>query len=191
MRLATAKRINYICTYIQNPTPMTPSPVTLRDAVEADLPQLLEIYNDVILTTTAVYSEKPHTLEMRQAWFNERKESGFPVIVAEQEGEIAGFATYGHFRVWPCYRFTVEHSVYVQKDKRGQGISKVLLNEIIDHARKAGKHALIAGIDSENDISLKLHQQYGFTQVGRFKQVGYKFDRWLDLIFLELLLDEG
>ena len=191
MRLAAAKGINYICIYIQNPTPMTPPPVTLRDAVEADLPQLLEIYNDVILTTTAVYSEKPHTLEMRQAWSNERKESGFPVIVAEQEGTIAGFATYGHFRVWPCYRFTVEHSVYVQKDKRGQGISKVLLNEIIDHARKAGKHALIAGIDSENDISLKLHQEYGFTQVGRFKQVGFKFNRWLDLIFMELLLDEG
>jgi L-amino acid N-acyltransferase YncA len=165
-----------------------PSPITLRDATGADLPEILDIYNDVILTTTAVYSEKPHTPEMRLAWFNERKQAGFPVIVAVQEGKIAGFATYGHFRVWPCYRFTVEHSVYVRRDSRGQGISKVMLSEIIGHARKAGMHALIAGVDSENDISLKLHQQFGFEQVARFKEVGFKFNRWLDLIFLELIL---
>jgi L-amino acid N-acyltransferase YncA len=162
--------------------------ITLRDATFADLPEILAIYNDVILTTTAIYSEKPHTLAMREAWFNERKQAGFPVIVALQKGRITGFATYGHFRVWPCYRFTVEHSVYVHRDSRGQGISKVLLNEVIDHARKAGMHAMIAGVDSENDISLKLHLQFGFEQVARFKEVGFKFDRWLDLIFLELLL---
>jgi len=165
-----------------------PSPITLRDATAADLPEILDIYNDVILTTTAVYSEKPHTLEMRQAWFNERKQAGFPVIVAVQENKIVGFGTYGHFRVWPCYRFTVEHSVYVHRDSRGQGISKVLLSEIIDHARKGGMHALIAGVDSENDISLKLHLQFGFERVARFKEVGFKFNRWLDLIFLELML---
>jgi phosphinothricin acetyltransferase len=165
-----------------------PLQITLRDATEADLPAILDIYNDAILTTTSVYSEKPHTLEMRQAWFNERKQAGFPVIAAVQDDKIVGFATYGHFRVWPCYRFTVEHSLYVHCDSRGQGISKLLLNEVIDHARKAGKHAMIAGVDSENDISLKLHLQFGFEQVARFKEVGYKFDRWLDLIFLELML---
>lgn len=165
-----------------------PSPLTLRDATAADLPEILNIYNDVILTTTAVYSEKPHTLEMRQTWFSERKQAGFPVIVAVQEDKITGFATYGHFRVWPCYRFTVEHSVYVQRDSRGQGISKLLLNELIGQARKAGMHAMIAGVDSGNDISLKLHLQFGFEQVARFKEVGFKFDRWLDLIFLELML---
>jgi len=165
-----------------------PSPITLCDATPDDLPEILDIYNDVILTTTAVYSEKPHTLEMRQAWFNERKQSGFPVIAAVQDGKIAGFATYGHFRVWPCYRFTVEHSVYVHRDSREQGISKLLLSEVIDHARKAGMHAMIAGVDSENDVSLKLHLQFGFEQVARFKEVGFKFNRWLDLIFLELML---
>jgi L-amino acid N-acyltransferase YncA len=167
---------------------MDTSLITLRDATEADLPAILEIYNDVLLTTTAVYSEAAHTLEMRQAWFNERKSAGFPVIVAEQGGEIAGFATYGHFRVWPCYRFTVEHSVYVQRNKRGQGISKILLATIIDHAKSAGKHALIAGVDSENEVSLQLHKKFGFEQVAHFKQVGFKFNRWLDLIFLELIL---
>ena len=163
-------------------------PITLRNATEADLPAILDIYNDVILTTTAVYSEQPHTLQMREAWFNERRSAGFPVIVAEVDGIIAGFATYGHFRVWPCYRFTVEHSVYVQADMRGRGISKLLLAEIIGLAKAAGMHALIAGVDSENDISLQLHLKFGFEQVARFKEVGFKFNRWLDLIFLEKLL---
>jgi L-amino acid N-acyltransferase YncA len=125
---------------------MLPSPVTLRPATEADLPQILEIYNEGILTTAAVCSEKPHTLEMRQSWFNERKQAGFPVTVAVQHDIIVGFGTYGHFRAWLSYRFTVGHSVYVHEDFRGQGISKVLLNEII--ARDAGMHALIAGVDS-------------------------------------------
>ena len=167
---------------------MDSAPIILRDAVEGDLPQILEIYNDVILTTTAVYSEAPHTLEMRLAWFKERRSAGFPVVVTVQDGLITGFGTYGHFRVWPCYRFTVEHSVYVHKDWRGQGISKVLLQYIIDHARNAGMHALIAGIDSENPASLQLHVNYGFVQVAHFKEVGFKFGRWLDLKFLELIL---
>jgi len=168
---------------------MDSSPVTLRDATEQDLPAILDIYNDVLLTTTAIYSEKPHTLEMREVWFRERKDAGFPVIVAEQDNILVGFATYGHFRAWPCYRFTVEHSVYVHKDKRGQGISKILLDEIISIAKAAGMHTLIAGIDSENEISIQLHLKFGFIQVARFKEVGFKFNRWLDLIFLELILD--
>ena len=162
--------------------------VILRNATEQDLLAILEIYNDVLLHTTSVYSEVPHTLEMRQTWYNERITAGFPVIITEQDGIITGFATYGHFRVWPCYRFTVEHSVYVHKDYRGQGISKLLLAEIIGHAKAAGKHALIAGVDSENDVSLQLHVKFGFVQVARFKEVGFKFGRRLDLIFLELLL---
>lgn len=125
---------------------------------------------------------------MRQTWFNERIAVNFPVIVAEQNSVITGFGTYGHFRTSPCYHLTAEHSVYVQKDHRGQGISKILLKELITHAKKAGLHALIAGIDSENEISLKLHLAFGFTQVAHFKEVGFKFGRWLDLLFLELLL---
>lgn len=167
---------------------MNSTTVIIRSMTEADLPEVLDIYNDVILTTTAVYSEQPHTLAMRTTWFNERKAAGFPVIVAEHEGKIAGFGTYGHFRAWPCYRFTVEHSVYVHKESRGLGISKLLLREIISLAKNAGMHALIAGIDSENNASLHLHHSFGFTQVAHFKEVGFKFDRWLDLIFLELIV---
>jgi phosphinothricin acetyltransferase len=162
--------------------------MTLREATETDLFQILEIYNDAILHTTSVYSEEPHTLAMRLTWFNERKAANFPVIVVEHNGVIAGFGSYGHFRAWPCYRFTAEHSVYVHKDHRGLGIGKLLLQELITNAKNAGLHALIAGIDSENEVSLKLHLSFGFTQVAHFKEVGFKFGRWLDLLFLEILL---
>jgi phosphinothricin acetyltransferase len=165
------------------------SKIIVRNAFVDDLPEILDIYNEVILNTTSVYSEQPHTLEMRIAWFNERITANFPVIVVELDGVIIGFASYGHFRAWPCYRFTVEHSVYIHAEYRGKGVSKILLKEIIDRAKKAGLHALIAGVDSENEVSLKLHQSFGFIQVARFKEVGFKFGRWLDLIFLEMLLE--
>lgn len=163
--------------------------VTIRNATEQNLPSILDIYNEVILNTTSVYSEQPHTLQMRTTWFSERKAANFPVIVAELDGVIIGFASYGHFRVWPCYRFTAEHSVYIHTGYRGRGVSKILLQAIIANAKNAGLHALIAGIDSENAISLKLHRSFGFVQVAHFKEVGFKFNRWLDLIFMELLLE--
>lgn len=164
--------------------------VNIRNAKEDDLLSILNIYNDAILNTTSVYSEEPHTLEMRQAWYQERVNNGFPVLVAEEAGKIAGFCAYGHFRTWPCYRFTVEHSVYIDPLFRGQGISKLLLRPLINIARQKGIHAMIAGIDSENQVSYHLHQSLGFRQVAHFKEVGFKFDRWLDLLFMELLLDE-
>ena len=163
--------------------------LTIRNATEQNLPSILDIYNEVILNTTSVYSEQPHTLQMRTTWFSERKAANFPVIVAELDGVIIGFASYGHFRVWPCYRFTAEHSVYIHTGYRGRGVSKILLQAIIANAKNAGLHALIAGIDSENAISLKLHRSFGFVQVAHFKEVGFKFNRWLDLIFMELLLE--
>ena len=168
---------------------MSANDIIIRAAKENDLPAILEIYNEVILNTTSVYSEAPHTLAMRQAWFNERKSANFPVIIAEQNGIIVGFGSYGNFRAWPCYRFTAEHSVYVHQDHRGGGIAKILLKDLITSAKKAGLHVLIAGVDSDNAASLKLHQSFGFTQVAHFKEVGFKFGRWLDLLFLELLLE--
>ncbi len=164
--------------------------INVRNANEDDLTTILHIYNDAILNTTAVYSEQPHTLEMRQAWYQDRIDNGFPVLVAVTGGKVAGFCTYGHFRVWPCYRYTVEHSVYVDPLFQGQGISKLLLRPLIDIARKNGIHAVIAGIDSENQISYHLHQSLGFRQVAHFKEVGFKFNRWLDLLFMQLLLEE-
>ena len=168
---------------------MTENTIKIRDAVESDLPEILKIYNEVILNTTAVYSEKPHTLQMRTDWFNERKNNNFPVYVADIEGKIAGFSSFGHFRVWPCYRFTVEVSVYVEITERGKGISKLLLSSLLCRAREMNLHAIIAGISADNQISLNLHQAMGFVEVAHFKEVGFKFNRWLDLKFLELILN--
>lgn len=159
-----------------------------RNATQADLPAILEIYNDVILNTTAVYSEQPHTLQMRTDWYNDRVKNNFPVYVTEDKGKITGFSSFGPFRVWPCYRYTVEVSVYVEKNSRGQGISKILLSALIDRAMEMNLHAIIAGISADNEISIQLHSSFGFMEVAHFKQVGYKFGRWLDLKFFELLI---
>jgi L-amino acid N-acyltransferase len=163
--------------------------VTLRDARESDLEAILAIYNDVIINTTAVYSEQPHTLQMRKDWYQDRIKNNFPVFVAEIDGEIAGFSSFGHFRVWPCYRYTVEISVYVDVNYRGNGISKRLLQALINRAKEMNMHAIIAGISADNEVSINLHLSFGFVEVANFKEVGYKFGRWLDLKFLELLLN--
>lgn len=160
----------------------------IRDAVESDLSAILDIYNDVIINTTAVYSDLPHTLQMRQEWFHDRIKNNFPVYVADAGGTVAGFCSFGHFRAWACYRYTVEVSVYVEATHRGKGISKILLRALIARAREMKLHAIIAGISADNEISLKLHRSFGFTEVAHFKEVGYKFGRWLDLKFLELLI---
>jgi L-amino acid N-acyltransferase len=164
------------------------SDVIIRDAFEDDLEAILAIYNDVIVNTTAVYSEKPHTLQMRKDWYVDRINNNFPVFVVEVGGVIAGFSSFGHFRVWPCYRYTVEVSVYVDTIYRGKGISKTLLRALIDRAKELNIHAVIAGISADNEISIKLHSSFGFEEVAHFKEVGYKFGRWLDLKFLELML---
>ncbi|MFB9841540.1 GNAT family N-acetyltransferase [Mucilaginibacter ginsenosidivorans] len=164
------------------------SNIIIRDAREEDIQGILDIYNHVILNTTSVYSEQPHTYEMRLGWYNDRINNSFPVFVADAEGQVAGFSSFGHFRVWPCYRYTVENSVYVHTDHRGKGISKLLIQPLIDRAREMGLHAMIAGIDADNQISHNLHRSFGFVEVAHFKEVGYKFGRWLDLKFMELII---
>jgi len=167
---------------------MTDQAPIIRDATVNDLPGILEIYNHAIINTTAVYSEQSHTLDMRLSWFNDRIGNGFPVFVAEINGMIAGFSTFGHFRAWLCLRYTVDNYVYVHINHRGNGLSKLLLQPLIDRARKMKLHAMIAGIDGENEVSYRLHQSFGFVEVAHFKEVGFKFGRWLDLKFMELIL---
>ena len=162
--------------------------IQIRSATEADLPALLDIYNEIILHTAAVWHYEPHTIEMRREWFMQRCAEGFPVLVAESDNDILGFATYGSFRPWPGYRNTVENSVYVAASARGRGVGRLLLNALIAQAREQGLHAMVAGIDGENEVSIALHRSCGFEQVAHFKEVGWKFDRWLDLVFMELLL---
>ena len=150
---------------------------------------MLSIYNDIILNTTAVYDYKPHTLEMRQAWYKTKQEQGFPVFVADHEGTVAGFSSIGPFRAWAAYKYSVENSVYVAAEKRGMGIGKLLIPPLIEAAKQLQMHTIIASVDATNDVSIWLHKRFGFEETAHFKQVGYKFGRWLDLKFLQLMLN--
>jgi phosphinothricin acetyltransferase len=136
-----------------------------------------------------VYDYKPHTLEMRQAWFKTKQEQGFPVFVADLEGKVAGFSSIGPFRAWAAYKYSVENSVYVSAEKRGMGIGKLLIPPLIEAAKQLQMHTIIASIDATNDVSIGLHKRFGFEETAHFKQVGYKFGRWLDLKFLQLILN--
>ena len=162
--------------------------IRIRTATEDDLPRLLEIYNDIIKNTTAVYDYEPHTIEMRKQWWETKQSQGFPVFVAEEEGHISGFSSIGPFRAWAAYKFSVENSVYVASDARGKGIGKLLIPPLLDASKKLGMHTVIAGIDATNEASIKLHKRFGFEEVAHFKQVGWKFERWLDLKFLQALI---
>jgi phosphinothricin acetyltransferase len=163
--------------------------ITIRNSDENDLPQILSIYNEVILNTTAVYDYKPHTLEMRKEWFKTKQEQGFPVFVAEEGKKILGLSSIGPFRAWAAYKYSVENSIYVSVESRGKGIGKLLMPPLIAAAKEMDMHTIIAGIDASNEPSLKLHREFGFNEVAHFKQVGFKFGKWLDLKFLQLLLN--
>jgi phosphinothricin acetyltransferase len=152
--------------------------------------QILAIFNEAILNSTALYDYKPRTAEMMATWFEAKKRGNYPVIgVVGQGGELMGFGSYGSFRAWPAYKYTVEHSLYVAAGWRRQGIGKRLLQEIISAARAQNHHALIGGIDSQNSASIQLHKRFGFELAGTLHQVGFKFGHWLDLQFYQLLLE--
>jgi L-amino acid N-acyltransferase len=161
----------------------------IREANKTDLQQILDIYNDAIVNTTAVYEYKPHTLEMRQQWFDDKLIKGIPVFVADIENTVVGFTSYGPFRAWPAYKYSIEHSVYVHREFRNQGIARKLLIHLIDIVKNKDVHTIIAGIDADNSASIHLHKQLGFEDAGHFNQVGYKFGKWLNLTFFQLVLD--
>jgi L-amino acid N-acyltransferase YncA len=157
------------------------------DATEVDLPGILTIYNQVIATSNAVYTETPATLEDRLSWFAARRASNYPVLVAV-ENTVLGFASFGDFRPWPGYALSVEHSVHVRQDARGRGVGTALMRRLIDDARTLGKHVMIGGIDGENAASIALHTRLGFTEAGRLREVARKFGHWLDLVFMQRVL---
>jgi L-amino acid N-acyltransferase YncA len=161
---------------------------TVRDAQRSDLEQILAIYNEVIRNTTAVYSEVEFTPARGDEWLTAKAQQGFPFIVALDAADVVGFATFGDFRAWPCYQFSVEHSLHVRADRRGRGTGRTLLLDLIERAKALKKHVMIAGIDADNAASIGLHQSVGFSVAGRFHEVGFKFGRWLDLVFLERAL---
>jgi L-amino acid N-acyltransferase len=163
----------------------------IRDARLEDLPEILAIYNEVITTSTAVYRDDPATLADREQWWRSRVAQGFPVLVATDDTGVAGYASFGDFRAWPGYRFTVEHSVHIRADRRGHGVGTALMSPLIARAAALGKHVIIAGVDAENVASLRFHERLGFEKVAHFRAVGFKFGRWLDLTFLQRFLDDA
>ncbi len=163
------------------------SPPKIRHALESDLPAILGIYNDAVENTTAIWNETPADLANRKAWFADRTGKGFPVLVAERDGVI-GYGSFGDFRPFEGYRVTVEHSVYVAKEARGQGTGETLLEALIDEAQKMNKHNMIGGIDASNAASIALHVKFGFEEVGRMPGVGEKFGRPLDLVLMQKVL---
>jgi len=162
----------------------------LRPCTEEQLPEILDIFNDAILNSTALYDYKPRTLDMMHAWYASKQKGEFPLIGAfDAQNTLLGFSTYGMFRVQPAYKYTVEHSVYVRPDKRGQGIGKILLKEIIKKAGEQDFHVLMGVIDASNTTSIYLHEKEGFVLTGILKEVGYKFGKWLDAAFYQLTLN--
>ena len=164
--------------------------ITIRDAVEADLPGILDIYNDAVLNTTAIWNESEVDLSNRAAWFVARRESGYPILVATRGKQVVGYASYGAWRAFDGFRHTVEHSVYVRGDARGTGTGKRLMEALVDRATFNGVHVMVGCIEAENAASIKLHEKLGFRSVGRFSEVGIKFGRWLDLTCMELKLSK-
>lgn len=161
----------------------------IRPYREVDIPEILAIINYNILHSTSLYDYSPRTLEKQSDLLAEKTAKKFPVFVAEIDGKVAGFGMYGEFRFREAYRFTVEHSVYVSEAFKGKGIGGKLLTRLIAEAKSQNLHTMIGVIDAENKESILFHEKFGFQTVGVIKESGYKFDRWLDSVVMQLFLD--
>lgn len=164
--------------------------VAIRPATETDLAAINDIYNHYVLHSTCTYQEEPEPLDGRQLWFRNHGER-HPVIVAESDGQVVGWGSLSPYHTRSAYRRTVENSVYVHHRHYRRGIGSLLLQELIVCARALGHHAIIAGIDAEQTASVGLHAKFQFVKVGQLKQLGFKFGRWLDVIYMELILDDS
>jgi len=162
----------------------------IRNAAPKDLPAILEIINHAILTTTAIYDYDARTLEEQTAWLEKMIADGMPVIVAEHDKEVIGYGSYNIFRPKVGYRFSVEHSIYLNDKSRGIGVGGKLLGSLIQRARESGLHSMIGAIDAANRGSIEFHKKYGFIEKGYLREVGYKFDQWLDVVYMQLILEE-
>lgn len=156
---------------------------------EAHAGEILSILNEVIINSTALYDYKPRTPESMSVLFQVKQAANFPIIGAiSPAGELAGFASYGTFRAWPAYKYSVEHSVYIRKDHQGSGLGLALMQRLIAKAVKQQYHVMIGGIDESNVASVALHKKLGFIHAGTIRHAGFKFGRWLDLAFYQLIL---
>jgi L-amino acid N-acyltransferase len=167
--------------------------MTIRDATTNDFSAIRNLYNALISTTTVAWTETPETLRSRQTWFRNQQKNNNPVLVAELDRVVVGFCSYGSFRGagrWPGYRFTVEHTIHVDRNCWGAGVGKALMEALIERARSAGMHVMVGAIDGANDASIRFHQRLGFSTVAVMPQIGRKFDQWLDLVLTQRILDD-
>lgn len=164
------------------------APCQIRPAKESDLPAINDIYNHYVLHSTCTYQEEPELFDSRQRWFNHHGEK-HPIIVATTNGEVVGWGSLSPFHARCAYRFTVENSVYIDHRFHRQGIGSLLLQDLIVRGRDLGHRAIIAAIDGEQTASVALHSKFHFEKVGHFKHVGFKFGRWLDVIYMQLSLE--
>jgi phosphinothricin acetyltransferase len=164
--------------------------IRLIDCDASYAPDILAIFNDAIANSTALYEYRPRTLEYMAGWFEGKRKGSYPIVgAASDEHRLLGFASYGPFRPHPAYKYTVEHSVYVDPAHRGKGIGRLLLRAIVDRARQQGYHTIVGGIDRDNAVSITLHERLGFEHCGTVRHAGFKFGRWLDLVFYQRILD--
>ena len=161
-------------------------PLSIRPADPADLPAITHIYNEAGVGTTASYDLEPVSVDNRRAWFEQRTREGFPVVVAVLDGRVIGYAAYGPFRDKAGYAYTVEHSVYVDRQARRSGVGRALMDELIGHARSHGVHVMVGVLDGDNAASIAFHRGLGFAEVARMPQLGRKFGRWLDVVMVQL-----
>lgn len=162
----------------------------ITECQTSDLDGILEIFNEAVLNSTAIYLDDPLDRSWIENWHKQKLAHGFPVLcIRDRNGCVMGFSSYGTFREKIGYRYTVEHSVYVNKDFRGRGLGNILLEAIIEHARQKGFHTMIGVIDADNEISIRLHEKYGFVLTGILKESGFKFNRWLNVAFMQLILN--
>jgi len=167
--------------------------VTIRDATDDDVVAITDLYNALIPTTTVTWTETLDTSEHRLEWLCRQREEGLPVLVAQVEGAVVGFTAYEYFRgegKWPGYRLTMELSIHVAEAHWGHGVGRVLIDALVERARAAGIHVLVAAIDGANEASIRFHERVGFEVVGRMPHTGVKFGRWLDLILMQRILDD-
>lgn len=151
---------------------------------------ILAIFNEAIVNSTALYDYKPRAMKAMAPWFATKRSGGFPVVGIEDDGgSLLGFASYGTFRAWPAYKYTVEHSIYIAAKHRGAGLGRKLLEQLVVNAREQGVHAMIGGIDIENTASIALHKRLGFEHAGTIREAAFKFGRWRDLAFFQRILE--
>ncbi|MGI9602617.1 MAG: GNAT family N-acetyltransferase [Acidimicrobiales bacterium] len=165
-----------------------------RDAVDADVVAMTDIYNALLESTTIEWTEQAHTVDQRLQWQQAQQRAGRPVLVAEADAAVVGWASYGDFRDadrWPGYRFTVEHSIHVAQPWWGRGVGRLLIDGLIERAIADGKHVMVAGIDGSNVESIRFHEKMGFTVAGELSEIGRKHDQWLDLVLMQLVLGDG